>query len=70
MFTALTPTGMLARGAFYEGAAAHDASDQIIYDPTTGALIYDNNGDAAGGATQFATLNTGLHLMRWDFVVV
>ena len=69
VFSALT-TGTLARGAFYEGAAAHDASDRIIYDSTTGALIYDSNGNADGGATQFATLNTGLNLARWDFVVV
>ena len=69
VFTALSP-GTLARGAFYVGAAAHDATDHIIYNPVTGALIYDNNGDAAGGATQFATLDTGLRLTRGDFEVV
>jgi len=59
----------LPRGAYYEGAAAHDSTDRIIYDPSTGALVYDSNGDAAGGAIQFATLDAGLHLTRWDFVV-
>ena len=69
VFATLSP-GTLARGAFYVGAAAHDATDHIIYNPVTGALIYDNNGDAAGGATQFATLDTGLRLTRGDFEVV
>ena len=60
----------LARGTFYIGDAAHDATDRIIYNPATGALIYDSNGDAAGGATQFATLDTGLSLTRADFEIV
>jgi Ca2+-binding RTX toxin-like protein len=70
VFTALQSTGTLAASAFHVGAAAHDASDRIIYDPTTGALIYDSNGNAAGGAAQFATLDTGLALTNADFVVV
>ena len=70
VFTSLTSTGTLASGAFYVGAAAHDGTDRIIYNPATGALIYDSNGNAAGGATQFATLGTGLSLTRADFVVV
>ena len=70
MFTALHTIGTLASAAFYIGPAAHDATDQIIYNKTTGALIYDANGNAAGGAVQFATLGTGLALTNADFVVV
>ncbi len=70
VFTSLTSTGTLARSAFYVGAAAHDATDRIIYNPTTGALTYDSNGNAAGGSTQIATLSTGLSLTRSDFEVV
>jgi Ca2+-binding RTX toxin-like protein len=70
VFTALTATGTLAAGAFHIGAAAHDASDRVIYNPSTGALTYDSNGNAAGGAVQFATLGTGLALTNADFVVV
>jgi VCBS repeat-containing protein len=71
IFTALeAAVGTLSAAAFHIGAAAHDASDRIIYNATTGALIYDSNGSAAGGAVQFATLAHGLHLTNTDFVVV
>lgn len=50
------------------GSAAADADDYIIYDPTTGALYYDADGDGAGAAVQFATLGTGLALTFNDFV--
>ena len=56
MFAALTATGTLPAAAFTLGTAAHDANDRIIYNQVTGALIYDANGSAAGGAAQFATL--------------
>jgi Ca2+-binding RTX toxin-like protein len=70
IFKTLTKTGRLASAAFYTGAAAHDGNDHIIYNPKTGALIYDANGNKAGGAVQFATLAHGLHLTAADFVVV
>lgn len=69
IFTALA-TGTLAAAAFHIGAAAHDADDRIIYNSVSGALIYDENGNAAGGATQFATLDPGLPLTNADFEVV
>jgi len=56
--------------AFYKGAAAHDASDRIIYNPTTGALLYDSNGSATGGAVKFAMLANSLALTHLDFFVV
>lgn len=61
-------SGTLAANAFVIGAAAADADDRIIYDPTTGALYYDADGDGAGAAVQFATLGTGLALTNADFV--
>jgi Ca2+-binding RTX toxin-like protein len=69
VFTALTATGTLAAGAFRIGAAALDADDRIIYNTTTGALIYDANGNAAGGAVQFALLSANLALTNADFLV-
>ena len=42
--------GGLRSTAFFRGAAAHDANDRIVYNQATGALIYDANGNAAGGA--------------------
>ena len=71
VFTQLSaPGAALAPGAFFVGTAAHDADDRIIYNSATGALIYDSDGNLAGGATQFATLSAGLSLTNADFFVV
>ena len=69
IFTAIGPLGTLAAAAFTIGTVATTAAHRIIYNSATGALIYDSNGSAAGGATQFATLATGLALTNADFVV-
>ncbi|MDX2276138.1 MAG: calcium-binding protein [Hyphomonadaceae bacterium] len=71
VFAALgAATGVLAAAKFWVGAAAHDANDRIIYNATTGALIYDANGNAAGGSVQIATLTKNLALTNADFVVI
>ena len=69
VFDAL-PNGALAAGAFRIGAAAADANDRVIYNAANGALIYDANGSAAGGAVRFATLDKNLALDAGDFFVV
>ncbi|MGE0700807.1 MAG: GDSL-type esterase/lipase family protein [Hyphomicrobiaceae bacterium] len=63
-------TGTLAASQFVIGAQALDANDHIIYNSATGALLYDSNGNLAGGATQFATLAAGLSLTNADFLVI
>ena len=68
IFTALA-AGTLAASAFTIGAAATSAAHRIVYNSATGALIYDSNGSAAGGATQFAVLGTGLALTNADFLI-
>ncbi len=68
VFTGLD-LGTLAAEAFNTGAAATEADDRIIYNDATGALIFDSNGNAAGGAAQFAILSTGLELRNTDFFV-
>jgi Ca2+-binding RTX toxin-like protein len=71
IFTALgAATGTLAVGAFVIGTAARDAADRIVYNSGTGALFYDNNGNAAGGSVQIATLTTGLALTNNDFLII
>ncbi len=70
VFTALTATGTLAAAAFRIGTGAQDADDRVIYNSTGGTLIYDSNGNAAGNAVQFATIDAGLSLTNADFVVV
>jgi Ca2+-binding RTX toxin-like protein len=68
-FTALT-VGALASEAFHAGSEANTADERIIYDATTGALIYDADGNADGAAVQFATLSTWLTLSSASFLVV
>jgi len=70
VFAALGPAPILTETAFHIGEAAHDANDRIIYNPITGALSYDADGNGTGAAVQFATLGTGLALTHADFVVV
>ena len=70
IFTALTATGTLPAGQFRIGAQAVDANDFIIYNSTTGALLYDANGNGAGAAVQIATLSAGLGLTNADIVVI
>ena len=69
VFTGLA-AGALGGGAFYVGAAAHDANDRIIYDDVTGALYFDADGTGAQAAVQFATIAAGLALTNADFVVI
>lgn len=69
-FPSLGAPGYLRAPLFYAGAAAHDATDRVIYNPATGALYCDANGNAAGGQVQIATLSVGLELRALDFVVI
>jgi Ca2+-binding RTX toxin-like protein len=69
VFTGLA-AGVLAADAFRIGGAAADAKDRIIYNSSTGALLFDANGSAAGEAVQFATLSAGLALTNNDFLIV
>ncbi|GLS30724.1 Hemolysin-type calcium-binding repeat-containing protein [Mesorhizobium albiziae] len=71
IFNTLTVAGLLDPNSFHIGAGAHDASDRVIYDPNTGALIYDSDGTATpAGAAQFATLAVALALTNADFLVI
>lgn len=70
IFTALTTTGTLAASQFRVGASAEDADDYIIYNSTTGKLLYDADGNGAGAAIQIATLSAGLAMANADIVVI
>lgn len=61
--------GVISSGAFWAGSKAHDASDRIIYDKSTGALSYDPDGTGSKAAQQFAILDKNLKMTYKDFFV-
>jgi len=69
VFAGLAP-GALAAGAFVVGTAALDADDRIVYDPATGALLFDSDGAGGAEAVMFATVQAGLALSAGDFAVI
>ena len=64
----------LALGQLSASAFAYDtatgAGPQVVYDHSTGALFFDSNGAAAGGATRFASLTGAPGLDASDFKVI
>jgi Ca2+-binding RTX toxin-like protein len=67
--TELAPK-LLKGGAFWTGDKAHDASDRVIYDKTTGALYYDQDGTGGAAQVKFAQLKPNLALTNKDFFVI
>lgn len=55
---------------FHVGTEAADAEDRIIYNPLTGFLSYDADGNGAGAAVLFGQLAPGLALTHADFMVL
>lgn len=70
IFAGITRKGTLASGFFHKGGAAHDPSDRIIYDRSSGALLYDADGTGRAAAVKFAQLKAGLALTAADFYVI
>jgi hemolysin type calcium-binding protein len=70
VMTGLGGASVLAPAQLHVGAAAHDATDRIIYDSATGALLYDTDGNGESAAIQLATLTAGLALTNADFFVI
>ena len=71
IFTGLgLATGTLSAVAFALSTDIAAADDRIIYNVTTGALIYDSNGSAAGGQTVFAVLTGHPTLTASDFQII
>jgi serralysin len=63
--------GALSSDAFFAGTAAHDTSDRIVYNATSGALFFDRDGSGSTyAAVQFATLENHAAISNSDFLVV
>jgi Ca2+-binding RTX toxin-like protein len=69
-FTKVGANGALASQAFWKGAKAHDASDRVVYDSATGALVYDPDGTGPAAQVKFAQLSKGLAMTPADFLVI
>jgi Ca2+-binding RTX toxin-like protein len=70
IFSKLTTSGTVNPDYFRIGTAAGDADDYLIYNPGTGELFYDTDGNGATAPIQMALLPVGLALTHADFVVV
>jgi Ca2+-binding RTX toxin-like protein len=72
LFKSIGTGTALENSAFFAGTAAHAATDRIIYNKATGALLYDDDGNGSHAAVQVAILGTTDHptqLLSSDFVV-
>jgi len=69
VFTGLA-TGALSANAFALGTAAQDADDRILYDSASGNLYFDADGNGAGDAILFATLQSHPTIVASDIVVI
>ena len=69
-FTRLTTTGVLDAANFVTATAAVDSDDYVIYNPATGALLYDADGSGAGTAVRIALLGVDLALTSADIVII
>lgn len=70
IFTMAGPDGTLDAAAFYIGAAAHDASDRIIYNSANGNLYYDPDGTGAAAQILFAHVAAGLAMTNGEFQII
>jgi len=50
--------------------AAHDASDRVLYNTTTGQLYYDADGNGGGAAQLIATLTNSPAIAATDIAVI
>jgi Ca2+-binding RTX toxin-like protein len=69
-YTTLGAPGGMNPNFFFAGAAANDADDHIVYNQASGQLLYDTNGNGAGGVSLIATLSNKPTLTAADFVVI
>jgi Ca2+-binding RTX toxin-like protein len=67
------PGSVLTAQSFWSAAGAvtaHDATDRIVYNTTTGDLYYDRDGLGGAAAIKFAVLTTHPAITNADFVII
>ena len=71
IFSTLTDVGVLSSQYFLANAsgAAGDENDYILYNTSSGALLYDADGNGQGVAVQFASLTTKPAINANDFMI-
>ena len=68
--------GALAKGALPEdhfhvvGSGTQDADDYILYNPATGVLSYDSDGNGSGKTISFAVVQLNANLDAGDILVI
>jgi len=70
VFKALGGNGALRSSAFWSGSEAHDATDRVIYDRSSGTVYYDPDGTGAADQVAVAKLTTTPRVTFADFLVV
>jgi Ca2+-binding RTX toxin-like protein len=70
IFAGIGTPGAFSAAAFVTGSAAADANDRVVYNQATGQLFYDADGNGAGAAILFATLDGKPALAAADFMVI
>lgn len=68
VFTAIANGGTLSSTVFVTGTQAGDADDRIIYDPNSGNIFYDADGNGATAAVLFAQVTAGTTMSNTDFI--
>ena len=72
IFTAFSGQSTLSSTNFVSSSnpVATSTNATILYNTSTGALLYDADGSGAGAAVQFATLTTHPTLLATDFIIL
>jgi uncharacterized repeat protein (TIGR01451 family) len=65
----LTPDAVLAESQFVLGTTAVDSDDRFIYDPATGNLFFDPDGNGAAPQQQIAILTGAPNLSAGDIFI-